>query len=97
MHSLVAAAGIILLLVLTNMPFALVCGALTIFLVGVIGGEGASLSLGTLVGFVTLFSIIMRNSIMMISLFEHLVNEEGLAWDSKPRCAARPNGSFPFR
>jgi CzcA family heavy metal efflux pump len=92
MHSLIAAAGIILLLavvfrkashlllVLANLPFALVGGVLAIFLVGVIGGGGATLSLGTLVGFVTLFGITMRNSIMMISHFEHLVNEEGVAW-----------------
>ncbi len=92
LHSLVAAAGIILLLamvfrkashlllVLANLPFALVGGVLAIFLTGVVGGEGATLSLGTLVGFVTLFGITMRNSIMMISHFEHLVNEEGMTW-----------------
>ncbi|HEX7654887.1 MAG TPA: efflux RND transporter permease subunit, partial [Verrucomicrobiae bacterium] len=39
-----------------------------------------SLSLGTLVGFVTLFGITMRNSIMMISHFEHLVQVEGQPW-----------------
>ena len=92
LHSLVAAAGIILLLamvfrkashlllVLANLPFALVGGVLAIFLTGVLSEGRASLSLGTLVGFVTLFGITMRNSIMMISHFEHLVNEEGLVW-----------------
>jgi CzcA family heavy metal efflux pump len=93
LHSLAATAGIILLLaivfrkashlllVLANLPFALVGGVLAIFLVGYFGEEGrGSLSLGTLVGFVTLFGITMRNSIMMISHFEHLVNEEKLPW-----------------
>jgi Cu/Ag efflux pump CusA len=93
LHSLAATAGIILLLaivfrkashlllVLANLPFALVGGVLAIFLVGYFGDEGrGSLSLGTLVGFVTLFGITMRNSIMMISHFEHLVNEEKLPW-----------------
>ncbi|HEY2329158.1 MAG TPA: efflux RND transporter permease subunit [Verrucomicrobiae bacterium] len=93
LHSLVAAVGIILLLaivfrkashlllVLANLPFALVGGVLAIFLAGFFSDEGrAALSLGTLVGFVTLFGITMRNSIMMISHFEHLVNEEKLPW-----------------
>ena len=92
-HSLLAAAGIVLLLailfrngrnlllVLANLPFALVGGVLAIFLVGYFGEEGrGSLSLGTLVGFVTLFGITLRNSIMMISHFEHLVRAEGMAW-----------------
>jgi Cu/Ag efflux pump CusA len=69
-----------LLLVLANLPFALVGGVLAIFLAGYFGGEQSSLSLGTLVGFVTLFGITMRNSIMMVSHFEHLVNEEKLPW-----------------
>ena len=92
LHSLVAMTGIVLLLavvfrkashlllVLANVPFALVGGVFAIFLTGFLGGEGASLSLGTLVGFVTLFGITMRNSIMMISHFDHLVNEEKLPW-----------------
>jgi len=92
-RSLVATVGIVLLLVmvfrkashvvlvLTNVPFALVGGVLTIFLVGLFSNEGhSSLSLGTLVGFVTLFGITMRNSIMMISHFEHLVNVERMPW-----------------
>ena len=92
LHSGLTAVGIILLLsmvfrrashlflVLANVPFALVGGVLAIFLAGYFGGGQASLSLGTLVGFVTLFGITMRNSIMMISHFEHLVNEEGMTW-----------------
>ena len=92
LHSLAATTGIILLLaivfrkashlllVLANLPFALVGGVLAIFLVGYFGEGRGSLSLGTLVGFVTLFGITMRNSIMMISHFEHLVNEEKLPW-----------------
>jgi Cu/Ag efflux pump CusA len=92
-HSLMAAAGIILLLsmvfrkashlllVLANLPFALVGGVVAIFLNGYFSADGqATLSLGTLVGFVTLFGITMRNSIMMVSHFDHLVNEEGLPW-----------------
>jgi Cu/Ag efflux pump CusA len=63
-----------LLLVLVNLPFALVGGVLAAMLAG---GE---LSLGSMVGFVTLFGITMRNSIMMISHFEHLVSVEGVTW-----------------
>jgi Cu/Ag efflux pump CusA len=70
-----------LLLVLANVPFALVGGVLAVWLISLFSdpGEGA-LTLGAMVGFVTLFGITMRNSIMMISHFEHLVNEEGMTW-----------------
>jgi CzcA family heavy metal efflux pump len=63
-----------LTLVLINVPFALVGGILAAWL------GGGYLSLGSIVGFVTLFGITMRNSIMMISHFEHLVGSEGMTW-----------------
>ena len=92
-HSLVAAAGIILLLavvfrnprnlllVLANLPFAMVGGVLAVF------STGGLLTVGGMVGFVTLFGITMRNSMMMISHFEHLVEHEGMTWGVE--CALR--------
>jgi Cu/Ag efflux pump CusA len=93
-HSAIAAVGILLLLmivfgnwrnlllVLANIPFALVGGVLAVWLTGLFEPAGeAGLAIGSLVGFVTLFGITTRNSIMMISHFEHLVREEGLAWN----------------
>ena len=66
-----------LLLVLTNLPFALVGGVLAVF------ATGGTLSLGSMVGFVTLFGITLRNSIMMVSHYEHLVEVEGRSWDAE--------------
>ena len=92
LHSAIAAVGIVLLLtivfrtwrnlvlVLVNVPFALVGGVLFLFGMQLIEGKGM-LSVGALVGFVTLFGITMRNSIMMISHFEHLVEVEGQTWN----------------
>ena len=60
-----------LVLVLVNLPFAFVGGVLAVFV------TGAVLSLGSIVGFVTLFGISLRNTIMMISHYEHLVTTEG--------------------
>ncbi len=61
-------------LILTNLPFALVGGVLAVFV------SGGVLTLGALVGFVTLFGITIRNAIMMISHYEHLVGADGLRW-----------------
>ena len=86
-HSAVALFGIVLLLglvfgrashvilVLANLPFALVGGVLAVF------ASGGLLSIGSLVGFVTLFGISTRNSIMLIAHYEHLVGAEGQPWN----------------
>lgn len=63
-----------LLLVLVNVPFALVGGVLAVYL------TGAQLSIGSLVGFVTLFGITTRNSIMLLSRYHHLCSVQGLPW-----------------
>lgn len=62
------------LLVLCNMPFALVGGVIAVF------ATGGMLTLGSMVGFVTLFGITLRNSIMMISHYAHIVGVEGRTW-----------------
>jgi Cu/Ag efflux pump CusA len=94
LHSAMAAVGIVLLLwlvfgqwrnlllVLSNLPFALVGGILAVYVCDRFGdpGEGA-LNIGSLVGFVTLFGISVRNSIMMVSHYEHLVRAEGSEWN----------------
>ena len=56
------------------LPTALVGGALAVWL-----GDGI-LSLGSLVGFLTVFGIAARNGILMISHFQHLEREEGMAF-----------------
>jgi Cu/Ag efflux pump CusA len=85
-NSLIATIGIILLLsvvtrnwrnlllVLANLPFALVGGVLALF------ATGGLLTLGGMVGFITLFGISLRNSILMIAHYEHLVEVEGWQW-----------------
>jgi CzcA family heavy metal efflux pump len=62
-----------LLLVLVNLPFALVGGVAAVYL------GGGLLDVGALVGFVTLFGITMRNAIMMVSHWQHLHEVEGMA------------------
>jgi CzcA family heavy metal efflux pump len=73
-----------LLLILANVPFALVGGILAVKLTGLLAGsDDNGLTIGSLVGFVTLFGITTRNSIMMISHFEHLVDQEGMQWGAE--------------
>jgi CzcA family heavy metal efflux pump len=63
------------ILMLVNLPFALVGGVIAVLF------TGGSLSVGSLVGFVTLFGITIRNSIMLVSHYQFLVQSEGLPWN----------------
>lgn len=86
LHSSAAFVGILILLamvfgnarnlalVVANLPFALAGGLIAAYV------TGGTISIGALVGFVTLFGITTRNSIMMVSHFEHLVRVEGASW-----------------
>ncbi|HEY7986111.1 MAG TPA: efflux RND transporter permease subunit, partial [Methylophilaceae bacterium] len=85
-HSLLAGVGVFLmlyiafgqlrnlLLTFANLPFALIGGVLAAMF------TGGWISLGSLVGFVTLFGITLRNAIMLVSHFQHLIDEEGMEW-----------------
>ncbi len=59
------------LLVLANLPLALVGG------VAAAAASGGRLSIGSLVGFIALFGISTRNSIMLVSHYRHLEIEAG--------------------
>jgi len=85
-HAMLAIIGIFLMLYIAfgrlrnlmltflNLPFALIGGILAVMF------TGGWISLGSLVGFVTLFGITLRNSIMLVSHFQHLVDYEGCVW-----------------
>jgi Cu/Ag efflux pump CusA len=60
-------------IVFASLPFALVGGVVGVIL------TGGSLSLGSLVGFVTVLGIAARNGIMLISHYRHLESVEGMA------------------
>ncbi|TAL43371.1 MAG: efflux RND transporter permease subunit [Methylovulum sp.] len=86
-HALLAGTGVLMLvyiaignirhvlLTLANLPFALVGGVAAVVL------TGTPLSVGSVVGFVTLFGITVRNSIMLLSHYRHLVDCEGKSWN----------------
>ena len=88
-HSTLAGVAVLLLLyialqslrnmslVLINLPFSLVGGVIAVLF------TNGVLSIGSMVGFVTLFGITLRNSIMLVSHFQYLVQEEGAPWNAE--------------
>jgi len=62
-------------LVMANLPFSLIGGVLAIAMTGI------GISLGTLVGLVTVFGISARNAILQLAHYEHLVEIEAAPWD----------------
>ena len=86
LHALLAGVGVLIFiyiaigslrntsLALINLPFALVGGIIAVLI------TDATLSVGSIVGFVTLFGITVRNSIMLLSHYRYLVQIEGKQW-----------------
>jgi CzcA family heavy metal efflux pump len=61
-------------LVLANLPFSLIGGILAIAITGI------GLSLGAMVGLVTVFGVSARNAILLLAHYEELVIAEGCDW-----------------
>ena len=86
LHSLLAGVGVMIfiyiaigslrnaILALINLPFALIGGVIAVVI------TDANLSVGSIVGFVTLFGITVRNSIMLLSHYRYLVEVKGNCW-----------------
>lgn len=89
LHSLLASIGVLIFIyiainnlrhvaiTLANIPFSLVGGITAVILMD------ATLSVGSIIGFITLFGITVRNSIILLSHYQHLVEYEGLEWNAE--------------
>ena len=62
-------------LVLANLPFSLIGSVLAIAVTGI------GISLGTVMGLVTVFGVSARNAILQLAHYEHLVEVEGAEWN----------------
>ncbi|MFA5958043.1 efflux RND transporter permease subunit [Hyphomicrobium sp.] len=64
-------------LVLINLPFCLIGS------VAAIVASNIGMTLGSLVGLITVFGIGARNSVMMLAHVEHLADDEGKGWNAE--------------
>ena len=62
------------MLVLLSLPSTLIGGVAAVAL------TGSTLTLGSMMGFVALFGMAARNTILLVSHYDHLVREEGQSW-----------------
>jgi len=87
LHALLASIGVLIFIyiainnlrhvgiTLLNIPFSLIGGMIAVIIMD------ATLSIGSIIGFITLFGITVRNSIMLLSHYQYLVEQQGLPWD----------------
>jgi CzcA family heavy metal efflux pump len=84
-----AAAALVLIVLLMALAFGHARHVVLVLLVlpsTLIGGvaataiTGATLTLGAMVGFVALFGMAARNTILLVSHYDHLVQTEGQSW-----------------
>jgi CzcA family heavy metal efflux pump len=84
-----AAAALVLIVLLMALAFGRARHVVLVLLVlpsTLIGGvaaaamTGATLTLGAMVGFVALFGMAARNTILLVSHYDHLVRSEGKVW-----------------
>jgi Cu/Ag efflux pump CusA len=85
-----SAAAFVLIVLLLGLAFGHVRHVLLVLLAlpsTLIGGvaatalTGGNLTLGAMVGFVALFGMAARNTILLVSHYDHLVREEGQTWN----------------
>lgn len=101
-NSILAGAGIVLLLsmalrgprgvglVVATAPFALAGGATAVAV------SGGVMSIGSLVGFVTLLGIAARNAILLIAHLDRLVHVDGLPWSDETALRAASERLVPI-
>ena len=63
-------------LVLANLPFSLIGSVMAIAVTGI------GISLGSVMGLITVFGISARNAILQLAHYEHLVEVEGAEWNA---------------
>ena len=64
-------------LVLANLPFSLIGSVMAI------AATGIGISLGSVMGLITVFGISARNAILQLAHYEHLVEVEGATWNQE--------------